>query len=96
MNKRLYNALVTTTSNGTIAYELRFAYHPTVSEVLRDLQYQIKEKEALTLLEDLIHYVHVGGQEKELFNETTIFHYAKNGSWLRIYCPLFSSSKIET
>jgi hypothetical protein len=91
MNTRNYNALVTT-SAGTSNFRLKFDAHPTVGEVLNNLYVVAQSNgEALPLIANITYYAHVVGQENELFNESTIFHYARDGAWLRIFCPLYSN-----
>jgi hypothetical protein len=92
MNKRNYNALVTT-SEGTVNYELTFEHHPSVKEVLETLHTAVQKKNelAVPLLVNIQRDVHASGQEQQLFNESTIFHYGRDGAWLRIYCPLYTN-----
>jgi len=83
-----YCALITTLS-GTEHYELVFEHLPSLSEVLTSVHEKVEDRQpqAIPLLTSVRSYTHVVGQDDQLFNDTTVFHYDRDGVWLRIYCP---------
>lgn len=93
---RKYYALICADAK-TEHHELRFEHHPTIKEVLQELHcvVRVRQNMAMPLIVNIQHYSHVSGQEQELFNETTIFHYARDRMWMRIYCPMHAENKLE-